>query len=178
MLSIGFIFAVLICSTALIKMASAQNDEPTSGQIQLVRENCLSLKSTLNQLHASDALLRVNMGQLYESLSIKLMSGFNDRVVNNNLNNDSLVSTTKTYNSALDDFRTDYQTYEEQLSSAINIDCSSHPASFYDAISLARTYRNHVHADVLKLNQSISQYQSAIDQFENDYLLSLEGTTR
>jgi hypothetical protein len=175
---LGFIAAVLVCGMSFIKMASAQNDEPTDTQIQLVQNNCLTLKSTLNQLHASDALLRVNMGQLYESIAIKLMNGFNGRIENNNLNNNSLLSATKNYNAILDNFRNDYQTYEEQLSTAINIDCQSQPTSFYSAISLARTDRDKVHSDVQKLNQSITGYQSTVDQFESDYLLSLEGTTR
>jgi hypothetical protein len=174
----GSIIAVLICMVPLMKIASAQNDEPTDAQIQLVHNNCIALKSTLNQLHASDALLRVNMGQLYESVSIKLMNGFNGRIENNNLNNKSLVSVTKTYNSFLDNFRDDYQSYEQRLSTAMNIDCQNHPTSFYTAISSARSYRDRVHSDVLRLNQSINQYQSAINQFESDYLLSLEGTVR
>jgi hypothetical protein len=174
----GFIITVLICGISFIKIASAQSDQPTDAQIQLVQNNCLALKSTLNQLHASDALLRVNMGQLYESMAIKLMNGFNGRIENNNLNNHSLVSVTKNYSAILDNFRADYQVYEEQLSNAINVDCQNHPASFYNAISLARTDRDKVHSDVLRLNQSINSYQSATDQFESDYLLSLEGTTR
>jgi hypothetical protein len=175
---LGFVVTVLVCGVSFIKMASAQNDEPTDAQIQLVQNNCLTLKSTLNQLHASDALLRVNMGQLYESMAIKLMNGFNGRIENNNLNSDSLVSVTKSYNAILDNFRNDYQAYEEQLSTAINIDCQNHPTLFYNAISSARTYRDKVHSDVLGLNQSITQYQSTTDQFESDYLLSLEGTVR
>lgn len=174
----GLVAAVLVCGISFIKIASAQNDEPTDAQIQLVKGNCLPLKSTLNQLHASDALLRVNMGQLYESIAIKLMNGFNGRVENNNLNNNSLVSVTKSYNTVLDNFRDDYQTYEEKLSTAINIDCQSQPDSFYNAISSARIYRDKVHSDVIRLNQSITGYQSTVDQFESDYLLSLEGTVR
>jgi hypothetical protein len=174
----GFIFAVFIGGLSVIKIASAQNDQPTNTQIQLVHENCLTLKSTLNQLHASDALLRVNMGQLYESMTIKLMNGFNGRIENNNLNNNSLVSVTRSYNGILDNFRNDYQTYEERLSIAMNVDCQNNPTSFYNAISSARYYRNRVHADILKLNQYIDRYQSTLDQFESDYLLSLEGTVR
>lgn len=174
----GLIAAVLVCGVSFIKMASAQNDEPTDAQIQLVQNNCLALKSTLKQLHASDALLRVNMGQLYESMAIKLMNGFNGRIENNNLDNSSLVSETKNYNLVLDNFRDNYQAYEGRLSAAINTDCQSHPSSFYNAISTARTYRDKVHSDVLRLNQSIAQYQSITDQFESDYLLSLEGTVR
>src|SRR5450759_2263364 len=108
----GFIITVLVCGLSFIKIASAQNDEPTDAQIQLVQNNCLALKSTLNQLHASDALLRVNMGQLYESMAIKLMNGFNGRIENNNLDNSSLVSETKNYNLVLDNFRDDYRAYE------------------------------------------------------------------
>ncbi|MCX6728263.1 MAG: hypothetical protein NTV39_00620 [Candidatus Saccharibacteria bacterium] len=178
LISAGLIVAVLVCGLTFIKIASAQNDQPTDTQIQLVQNNCLALKSTLNQLHASDALLRVNMGQLYESMAIRLMNGFNGRIERNNLNNNSLVSETKNYNSTLDNFRSDYQAYEEKLSAAINTDCQNHPTSFYNAISTARTYRDKVHSDVLRLNQSIAQYQSTTDQFESDYLLSLEGTAR
>jgi hypothetical protein len=175
---VGFIIAVLVCGISFLKIVSAQDDEPTDAQIQLVQNNCLPLKSTLDQLHVSDALLRVNMGQLYESIATKLMSGFNGRVENNNLNNDNLVSVTNSYNAALNTFRNDYQTYEQQLSSALNIDCQSHPTLFYNAVGLARTDRDQVHSDVLKLNGYITGYQSAVDQFESDYLLSLEGTTR
>ncbi len=178
LISAGLIGAVLICGLFFIKIVSAQIDVPTDAQIQLVQNNCVALKSTLNQLHASDALLRVNMGQLYESMVIKLMNGFNGRIENNNLNNNDLVSETKKYNSILDNFRNDYQAYEEKLSAAINADCQNHPVSFYNAISTARTYRDKVHADVVRLNQSIEQYQSTTDQFESDYLLSLEGTVR
>lgn len=174
----GFIAVVFVCGLSIMKIASAQSDQPSDAQIQLVQNNCLALKSTLNQLHASDALLRVNMGQLYESMAVKLMNGFNGRIENNNLNNISLVSETKNYNSILDNFRNDYRAYEEQLSSAINIDCQNHPVSFYNAISSARVARDKVHSDVLQLNQSIASYQSTVGQFESDYLLSLEGTVR
>lgn len=174
----GFILVVMVCGLFTARMAYAQNDEPTDSQIQLVQSNCVALKSTLNQLHASDALLRVNMGQLYESMSIKLMSGFNRRVENNSMNNNSLLSETKNYDLLLDYFRNDYQAYEERLSAALNTDCRNNPTSFYNAISSARIYRDKVHSDVLRMNQSIDKYQSIIEQFESDYLLSLEGTVR
>jgi hypothetical protein len=180
-LAIILVLTVLVCSTTAIKIVSAQSSEnsgPTNTQIQLVHDNCLTLKTTLNQVHASDALLRVNMGELYEAISTKLMSGFNGRVANNNLNNDNLVATTNSYNSLLNNFRTDYQTYEEQLSSALNIDCNSQPADFYNAVASARTDRDQVHQDVVGLNQAIETYKSNLSQFEQDYTLSLEGTAR
>lgn len=177
LLLVCLVFAVLSSGASLISVA-AQSNTITNQQIQRIRGNCLSTKTTLNQLHASDALLRVNRGQIYESMSIKLMNGFNGRVSNNDFNNNSLVSVTNNYNSSLDTFRLDYKTYEEQLSSAIGIDCQKQPVSFYDAVSLARTNRNRVHGDIVKLNQYVDQYQSAVNQFEKDYLTSVEGSGR
>lgn len=149
--------------------AGAQSVPMTSDQIAQIRNNCVTAKNTLNQLHASDALLRVNRGQIFESMSTKLMDRFNSRVANNNYNNDSLISVTDKYGAMLDTFRSDYKAYEEHLSAAINIDCSNQPVAFYDAVATARTLRNQVHADVVKLNQYIDQYQSVVNQFEKEY---------
>jgi hypothetical protein len=104
------------------------------------------------------------------------MSGFNGRVSNNGLDNSNLVFITKNYNLALDTFRSDYKTYEEHLSSAMGIDCSKQPVSFYDAVALARNERIRVHDDILKLNQYVDQYQAAVNQFEKDHLAKSNGT--
>jgi hypothetical protein len=173
-LVVCLLLAVILGSMSLLKV-SAQNTTITDQQIERIRTNCVSAKNTLNQLHSSDALLRVNRGQIYESMSTKLMERFNGRVAKSNFNNTSLVSVTTDYGLMLDTFRSDYITYEEKLSSAIDIDCLKQPVAFYDAISVARIERNQVHADVLKLNQYIDQYQLAVDQFEKIYQVTLNG---
>ncbi|NTW62198.1 hypothetical protein HGB25_02205 [Candidatus Saccharibacteria bacterium] len=138
----------------------------TSQQLQDIATNCSSSKNTLNRLHSSDALLRVNMGQLYESISTKLMEGFNGRVGGNNINNSSLLAVYNNYNSDLDKFRTDYITYEKHLTAAMNIDCKSKPLEFFDAVKRARNDRIKVHGDVESLNQSLDSYRLAISQVE------------
>ncbi len=172
--AIGILFAVSAVGLGFFTVA-AQGNGISDQQIELIRSNCLSTKNTLNQLHASDALLRVNRGQIYESMSTKLMERFNGRVVGNGYNNSSLTAVATGYGQALDTFRSDYKTYEEQLASTISIDCSNRPSEFYDAVTSARTKRNQVHADVIKLNQYVDQYQSAVDQFEKDYQVALQG---
>ena len=167
--------AALIFSITPLLRVSAQDVAMDSQQIDRILSNCTTAKNTLNQLHASDALLRVNMGQSYESMSTKLMDGFNARVSNNKYNNNALVLASNNYNSELDNFRSDYKTYEEQLASAINTDCLKQPVSFYDSVASARTDRNRVHADIIKLNQAIDQYQAAISQFEKNYQLVNSG---
>ena len=177
LLSVCLMLAVVFSGVSLLNV-SAQNTAMTNQQINRILGNCTSAKNTLNQLHASDALLRVNMGQIYESISTKLMGRFNDRVSNNNFENGSLIFVFNNYNSTLDTFRLDYKTYEEHLSSAISIDCQKKPVSFYDAISMARFERDRVHDDIVKLNKYIDQYRSAVNQLERDYLNVTDGVTR
>lgn len=167
--------AIILSGMSLISVAA--ENTMTNQQIDRILTNCVSTKNTLNQLHASDALLRVNRGQIYESMSTKLMNGFNGRVSNNNFDNSNLVSISTSYDMALNTFRLDYKTYEEHLASAIGIDCSKQPVSFYDAVALARSERSRVHDDILKLNQYVDEYKAAVVQFEKDFLAN-NGTSR
>lgn len=173
-LAVCFAIVSVFAGASFLKV-NAQSIPMTDQQIELIRNSCSSTKITLNQLHSSDALLRVNRGQIYESMSTKLMDKFNSRISGAGINNSNLASITTSYGTILDTFRTDYITYEKQLTTAINIDCSKQPVAFYDAIDLARTERNQVHDDVIKLNQSIDQYQVAIIQFGTDYQSILQG---
>jgi len=150
--------------------AHAQSTSLTSEQIDHIRSNCTTIKSTLNQLHASDALLRVNRGQVYESMASKLMGPFNSRLSNNRLDARATSAVTTSYRTALDAFRSNYKSYEEKLSSAIRIDCFNQPELFYNTIEQARINRAKVHDDVLKLHRSIDDYRSAV----GDFLLNFE----
>jgi len=174
-LTVISLLSAILLSLIFIASARAVSSNVTDQQIQRIRENCLSAKATLKQLHASDALLRVNRGQIYESISIKLMSKFNGRVANNGLDNSTFVSVTNRYNLALDDFRSHYIKYEEHLSAAIAVDCLKQPVSFYDAVSVANSDRIKVHSDITKLNQAIDQYRSSLTQFENNLLADKES---
>ncbi len=152
------LLAIALLSTAVFGIVSAQSTPMTEAQMARIRSSCLSAKTTLNQLHANDALLRVNRGQIYESMSTKLMARFNDRADSNHFNTKDLVAVAQSYDTALTKFRDDYISYEVQLYSALNIDCQKEPVSFYDAVAVARTQRAQVHSDVLQLHQYIDSY--------------------
>jgi hypothetical protein len=173
---VAFVVITMLIGGVSYFKVSAESAAMTDQQIQLIRDSCVSTKSTLNQLHSSDALMRVNRGQIYESMSTKLMEKFNSRVSSNSLNNSGLVLATNSYESILDTFRLDYITYEKQLTLTIGIDCSKQPLIFYNAIDLARTERNQVHTDVVNLDQSINQYQAVVDQFVKDNQTTLQGS--
>jgi hypothetical protein len=168
--------ATVLASVVFLTRVSADGSPTTDAQLTRIRTNCVSAKNRLNQVHAADGLLRVNRGQIYESMTTKLMSRFNNRVSTNNFDASALVTITNNYNSALATFRTDYITYEQQLSSAMQIDCTNEPISFYDAIATARISRSQVHTDVIMLHQYIDSYAVAFNAFTNNFVLTKTGS--
>jgi hypothetical protein len=164
-----YLLAAALFSGAFFGIVAAQGTPMTEDQMGRIRSSCVSAKNTLNQLHANDALLRVNRGQMYESMSTKLMARFNARADSNHLNVKNLTIVAQDYDTTLTKFRDDYKSYEEQLYAALNIDCSKEPVSFYDAIAIARTQRAQVHTDVIKLHQYIDGYQAAFDALTTEF---------
>ena len=171
LLIVGLAAAVFLSIVGLTKVEA--QTILTDEQLQRISTNCQSIKNSLNQLHASDALLRVNRGQIYESMVTKLMNNFNARLANNSLDNKGLLVVTGGYQSALTTFRTDYQAYERQLSAAIRIDCEKQPSEFHFAVEDARDKRKKVHTDVLRLHQYIDDYRASV----SDFLINYERIT-
>lgn len=165
-LLLGFMSVLLGGASLLPRVASAEAEAPmTEAHITRIRNNCVEAQSSLSQLHTSDALLRVNRGQLYESISTKLMAPLNSRIALNKLDGASLVSTTVSYETTLDKFRSDYQRYDETLSKALDINCVNQPVSFYDSVQLARDERKKVHADIVSLQALIERYKANFETF-------------
>lgn len=163
-------------SVASVIGVAAEGVVLTEGQLAQIGGSCLTTKNTLTQLHSSDALLRVNRGQIYESMYTKLMDRFNSRLASNKLDNTKLKQTADDYSIALNKFREDYKSYEEQLSKALEIDCPKKPQQYYEAVSLARTMRSQIHDDVVKLNGYIDQYNTDLSEFSATYKTNTEAT--
>lgn len=158
-----YVVAVLLiaCATAwsAITPANAQfGDTLTDENIQLIKSRCVSARSSLERLHAADALLRVNLGQEYELISTKLMTRFTSRASLNRLDTTGLARVSADYERELTLFRDAYRDYEGSLTHAIQIDCTRDPEGFYGAIISARERRTAVHEKVVRLNQLVSQY--------------------
>jgi hypothetical protein len=165
---------LLVVGTQNIAAGTSLSD----ADIQKIQSTCQSMKTTLNQLDVSDALLRVNRGQFYESLASKLMDPFNGRLASNNIEVINFLSITNRYRSTLNSFRTDYSSYEQQLSNAMNTDCNKSPQAFYDAVQSARDKRNTVHSDVASINQAITDYQTAVSSFADTYKNATNGGSK
>lgn len=157
-----------------VSSTSAQNAPLTDEQISLIRKNCQNVKTTLDRLHASDALLRVNRGQAYETLSTRLMEPFNSRLGSNRLDNKAMVTVSNSYRTTLDKFRSDYRLYEEKLSATIKIDCQASPEAFHNSLEQAREGRKKVHESVVRLHRLVDDYRFSID----DFMMNYERTSR
>lgn len=166
LLSMVCLALVAVATTALSSVISRADEPPmTEAHIQRIKNNCSEAQATLYQLHASDALLRVNRGQLYESMSTKLMEPFDSRLTLNSYNAADLVSIASVYDHELNDFRTNYQQYEESLSNVLQMNCDNQPVAFYDGVADARTKRSKVHDSALALHKTINDYEAAFEAF-------------
>lgn len=164
------VFAVLVAlSWATFVQAQSGSTQLSPEDESRVRANCVSIKATVAQLHATDALLRVNRGQIYESMASNLMDRFNDRLGSNSLDNKGMLAVTGSYRSALNTFRADYIAYEQKLSQALRIDCENQTGSFYTSLQSARELRTKVHDDVNKLHALIDDYRSSVGDFLVNY---------
>lgn len=174
--SVYFCCMLALVSASVSATAHAQSsaNNLTSEQRAKVVASCVVVKNTLEQLHASDALLRVNRGQVYESMASNLMEPFNARLASNRLDTAATTTVTQQYRANLNAFRTDYIAYEQQLSGALKIDCTSRPDDFYLAVVTARSLRAVVHNDVQKLYRSIDDYRSSV----NDFLVNYERVSQ
>lgn len=161
------VIALVVLLSFAVQPAYAEDLTPE--QSARVKANCVAIKNSLGQLHASDALLRVNRGQVYESMAGKLMDKFNSRLSSNRLDSKAMATVTNGYRSALDTFRIDYIAYEQKLSEAIRLDCTEQPNTFHGAVKEARELRKQVYDDVLKLHRYIDDYRSAVSGFLLNY---------
>lgn len=162
---IALLIAVLGVSFVVRPVEAQQADIPvmTDAHMQRIQQNCGDALRTIQQIHASDGPLRVNRGQLYESISNKLMAGMNGRLTAHKADASSLVKLTAQYDKILVEFRVNYKKYDDQMSSVLTINCRKQPVAFYDEVAKARALRKVVNTNVNDLNQLIRDYEKSFD---------------
>lgn len=160
-LVIGSILLAVISSPFVY--ADNQSTNLTESQISIVKASCLSVQSTLNRIHANDALSRVHLGQEYETISTKFMAPMNSRMALAKLDNVALTRTTVDFNAKLSDFRTLYQQYEETMLRTIQTKCVDQPEGFYSSLLQAQSDRSAVRQSVAGLANLVTQYKQQVD---------------
>jgi len=164
-LVIGSVLLAVISSPFVY--ADDQTTNLTSAQIALVKANCLGVQSTLNRIHANDALSRVHLGQEYETISTKFMAPMNSRIALAKLDNVELTKTTVDFNAKLNDFRDLYKQYEQTMLHAIQLKCVDQPVDFYSSLAQAQTERQAVRQSITGLAGLVTQYKQQVDGLRN-----------
>lgn len=144
--------------------AAAQALQPTGATpVDRLQARCDTIRPLVRRLHTSDALLRVNIGQAYNSMSQRLMARLNSRLALSRLDSAQLVAITARFETARTAFGAAYDEYEQALSALTKIDCRQKPTDFYQQLLMARDARYKVSKNVQNLNDIISDYRVAVE---------------
>jgi hypothetical protein len=165
------ILAILgVCTAAIFASQAAHAQGALSDdEIEHIRQNCVNAQTTLGRIHASDALLRVNRGQLYELISTKLMAPLNSRIALGRFEGLKLAATTIEYDREREVFTTSYKEYDDAISHTLKIDCKEKPIEFYQSLQTAREKRQKVHQDTEALTALLEAYRAEFESFANDF---------
>lgn len=164
------LFGALLALVSSQAMAAEDTTVLTEKQIEAVVEACDNSQQQLRRLHASDALIRVNIGQEYNNLSSRLMAPLNSRIALNGLDGVDLSQATVDYNQAVTDFQDLYIIYEASVSAAIRTDCKKNPVGYYSHITNSRRLRAEVRDAIEGINDRIGQYETKFTAFSRDIL--------
>ena len=154
---------VLTLGFASVAHAADQTSLPPD-KIALLKTTCVSAQVTLQQIQYNDAANRVNRGQAYESLLSSLMIPLNSRASADNFSGSAteLTGITDRYEQSLNNFKSDYDTYDDALTKTLHDKCVQNPEDFYKNLTDTREQRTDVSNDVTTLGQLIDEYQQAV----------------
>ena len=165
------ITASLVALGAFFAIASqpAQAVTITPEKTEKIKSHCIENQATLNRLHQTDAFLRTNRGELYRTISDKLMVPLNRRLASNQLDAGNLLTITADYNNEYRTFFDAYIQYDNAMTKLLDIDCKKEPVSFYNALLDAREKREALSTSNQALLEYIRSYGAEFTQFMTTY---------
>lgn len=163
--------AFFVCSISLIGLM-AQPDvamaqvAPSSSQLRLVRGQCQSVRSILQRIQHNDALLRVNAGQAYNTISTNLIAKLNSRLALAQIDSSRMVVIARDYEEARKTFTQQYNEYESNLTTLVKTDCADKPDEFYAQLIKTRDARRQVSESVATMGKLAADYRVAVEQLK------------
>ena len=152
---------VLASSFTFVQFAAAA--DLTTSQKAAIVEACPTTQSTLRRISSSDTTARINRGRDYDQI-LKLFYAMNTRVASNNITEPKLTDLTKKFEEALNNFRNNFNRYNDYLRSTYEVDCKNHANTFYDNLTKTRNSRVVINADITVLDKIINDYQKAVEE--------------
>jgi len=137
--------------------------------VNRIRARCVENQATLNRLHQTDAFLRSDRGNLYQTIGNKLMVPMNRRLASNQLDGGALLTITSDYNAEYNRFYRAYVDYDNSLSKVLDTDCDREPVSFYNALLDAREKRIKLSESNVRIKELIRQYGTTFTEFKANF---------
>jgi len=162
--AIATIFALAAYMAAPIA-AFAQAASLTSDQLQAISANCDNIKVSLNQLDRTDTVARINRGRDYDQVLMQI-TAFDNRLAHNKIDTSEFAQVATLLQASVDQFRAEYNTYENQLSVAAGADCKSKPLDFYADLVKARESRSAVAGQVATIASVMADYRSVVSKYQ------------
>lgn len=141
----------------------------TKESIANIKANCFKNLASLRQLHQTDAFLRNDRGELYQTISNKLMTPLNQRLVENELDGSLLVATAASFNRKYRNFYKDYVEYDNAMSGLLEVDCSDEPVTFYTSLLETRKKRAELDKSDQALVSYVVQYKKQFDTLRPEF---------
>lgn len=171
-MKLRLLIAGLIIFASFFLVGSLQTNaaaEISQEKIAKIRERCTENLAALNRLHQTDAFLRNDRGNLYRTISDRLMVPLNRRLADNQLDGSVLINITADFNKEYSKFYSKYVSYDNAMSSLLKIDCSRQPVAFYNALVDARAKRLELSTINLRLKELIRSYGVGFADFKSAY---------
>jgi len=141
----------------------------TPEKVARIRMRCVENQAVLNRLQTTDVFLRNDRGNLYRTISDKLMVPLNRRIAANSLDAGPLLKITSDYNEEYSRFFDAYVVYDNSLSKLRSINCDREPVAFYNALLDTRDKRAKLAASNQAIRELIRQYGLAFTNFKTEF---------
>lgn len=167
---------VLLLLGSVFAVQSASVNAATEGQLQpddtilyeSVVMDCLDVKFKLGEIHRTDRLLRVTLGEGYDNISSNLMGRLNSRIVENKLDGGELVGIAAEFEEAHTRFKENYTGYDVAMLDLLKSNCQSRTQTYYEQLQETKALRQIVHEDVGELSTLMQRYHDAFKDFRKD----------
>jgi hypothetical protein len=161
--------ALVAAGSVAVQVRPAAAITVTPEVVARIRAHCVENQAALNRLHQTDAFLRNDRGDLYRTISDKLMVPLNRRLASNQLDGGSLITIAAQYSSEYDTFYNVYVDYDNALTKLLRINCDQEPVAFYNALLDARSKREAVSKSNQAIKEYVRQYGVSFSDFKSNF---------
>ena len=159
-------FGFLLAPVATAQTNQGQLKPDNEGIFTHITMDCFHFKLKLSKVHERDGVMRVSLGQAYDSLSSKLITKLNTKIASQNLDGGKLLAHAAAFQKEHAAFIDSYKTYEFAMNHLLKSDCRTQSQQFYLELKTVQSMRQEVHQRVGKLQRIANDYYVAFEAFE------------